>query len=137
MVMHQTFFKHQMEPRAVTKAKKRKAAEKALEDAYAEVDRRDGSICWVTGRYAVAGAPDRRVRREHHHLAGRNCEPSWVTDPDRIITVVAEAHQLITDGFIAVEGDDARKPIRFHWASHVPASSRILVIKSRRWSAND
>jgi hypothetical protein len=129
--------KGDLEPRAITKAKRRAADEAALEAAYAEVDLRDGSICWVTGRYAVAGAPDRRVRREHHHLRGRNCAPEWVTDPDRIITVVKEVHDLITSGHLIVEGDDARKPIRFHWREDVPATSRIFRIKSRRWSANE
>lgn len=129
--------KGEIEPRAITKAKKRAADDAALAAAYAEVDLRDGSICWVTGRYAQAGAVDRRVRREHHHLRGRNVKPEWVTDPDRIITVVKEAHDLITSGHIVVEGDDATKPIRFHWREDVPASSRIFHIKSKRWSANE
>lgn len=132
-----TFFKWDMEPRAVTKAKKRQADEEALEKAYAEVDLRDSGICWVTGRFTVAGSPDRRNRRERHHLRGRNAAPERVTDPNNIITTCAEAHQLITDGFIVVEGDDATKPIKFHWREDVPASSRILRIKSKRWSANE
>jgi hypothetical protein len=44
---------------------------------------------------------------------------------------------LIEDGFIVVEGDDASKPLRFHWREDVPASSRILRIKSRRWSQQE
>lgn len=132
-----TNFKWDMEPRAVTKAKKRAADEAALAEAYAEVDQRDGGICAVTGRYTVAGAPDRRVRREHHHLHGRNVAPELVTTPSNITTVCKEAHDLITAGFIVVEGDDATKPIKFHWRSDVPASSRILRIQSKRWSANE
>src|SRR4051812_37871081 len=81
-----------MEPRAVAKGKKRNADKDALEAAYGEVDARDGSICWVTGRYTVAGSPDRRTRREHHHLRTRNVAPDRVVDPANIITVCAEAH---------------------------------------------
>lgn len=88
---------------------------KALADAYEEVDLRDGSICWVTGRFTKPGAPDARQRREHHHLKGRNVRPDWVNVPKRIITVCAEAHELIEGGFIHVEGTDATKPIFFHW----------------------
>jgi hypothetical protein len=77
---------------------------------------------------------DARVRREHHHLAGRNVAPEWVTDPHRIITVCSEAHQLITAGWIDVEGDDARGTIRFHWASHVQAKDKPFQIRSRRLS---
>ena len=94
---------------------RRKSDEQALLDAYAEVDLRDASICAVTGRFTKAGAPDARVRREHHHLKGRNVRPEWVTVPKRIITVCKEAHDLITGGFIEVEGTDATKPLFFHW----------------------
>jgi hypothetical protein len=31
--------------------------------------------------------------------------------------VAAEAHELITRGWIAVEGTDARKPLFFHWTA--------------------
>lgn len=94
---------------------RRSADAKALAEAYEEVDLRDQSICWVTGRFTKAGAVDARQRREHHHLKGRNVRPDWVTVPKRIITVCAEAHELIEGGFIQVEGTDATKPIFFHW----------------------
>lgn len=132
-----TFFKTDIEPRAVTKAKKRAADEAALQDTYAEVDARDGGICWVTGRYTVAGSPDRRNRRERHHLQGRNVAPERVTDPTNIITTCSEAHSLIEAGLIVVEGIDTRQPIRFHWRADVPAKSKIFQIRSRRWSQND
>lgn len=89
--------------------------EEKLLATYAEVDARDGSVCWVTGRFTKPGAPDARARREHHHLKGRNVRPDWVYKAERIITLCAEAHELITGGFIEVEGYDARKPIFFHW----------------------
>jgi len=85
-----------------------------LAAAYAEVDARDASICWVTG-VRLGNSPDARYRREHHHLKGRRVRPEWVTVAKRIITVSAEAHDLITGGFIEVEGDDATRPIFFHW----------------------
>ena len=94
---------------------RRSAERQALEDAYAEVDLRDQSICAVTGRFTKAKAPDARVRREHHHLKGRNVRPDWVYQARRIVTVCAEAHDLITGGFIEVEGTDATKPLFFHW----------------------
>lgn len=125
-------FKGQSEPRVVTRHKRRKEAAQALQDAYAEVDLRDQGICWVTGRHTSSGAPDARVRREHHHLKGRNVMPEWVDKPERIVTVTKEAHDLITAGWIQVEGDDARKVIRFHWASHVKASQKPFQIRSRR-----
>lgn len=129
---HQTFFKHDMVPSSVSRHQKRKQAKDALEAAYSEVDLRDGGYCQVTGRYTQSVAPDARVRREHHHLRGRNVMPEWVNRPERIITVTAEAHQLIENGWIVVEGDDARKPIRFHWRSDIKASQKPFQIKSRR-----
>lgn len=132
-----SFFKCDEEPRAITKAKKRTADKDDLDAAYAEVDLRDGGFCWVTGRYTVSGSPDRRNRREHHHLRGRNVAPEQVADSRNIITVCAEAHSLIGSGHLVVEGDDALLPIRFHWRADVDAKSRIFRIHSRRWSANE
>ena|SRR5687767_4238775 len=129
-LMHKTFFKSDMEPQAISRRKRRASEAAALQEAYADVDRRDGGYCWVTGRYTQPGAIDVRVRREHHHLKGRNVKPEWVTKPERIITVSAEAHQLITLGWIAVEGTDARKPLFFHWTEM--AKSKPFVIKANR-----
>ena len=119
-------------PRVVEQHAKRKDAEKALREAYADVDLRDGGWCWVTGRFTFPGTPDARTRREHHHLKGRNVKPEWVTRPERIITVSAEAHSLITQGWIVVEGTDARKPLFFHYAEHVKPTQRPFTIKARR-----
>jgi hypothetical protein len=125
-------FKHQEEPRSVSKAKRRAINAKALEDAYADVDRRDAGYCWVTGRYTQPKHVDARVRREHHHLKGRRVKPEWVTRPERIITVCAEAHHLITIGWIVVEGADARKPLFFHYAEFVTPKQKTFQIKPRR-----
>ena len=86
-----------------------------LLQAYEVVNVRDGNQCRVTGRFLHPGAVDARVRREHHHLQARSIAPGRVCDPRNIILVAAEAHQLITGGFIEVEGRDATKPIFFHW----------------------
>ena len=119
-------------PQAVTKHRKRVEADAALAQAYADVDARDAGYCLVTGRYTVPGAVDPRQRREHHHLKGRNVKPEWVTRPERIITVCREAHDLITQGWIVIEGTDARKQLFAHWAEHVKPSMRPFVIKARR-----
>lgn len=128
----QTFFKHQSEPSVVTRRKRRAADAKALAEAYADVDLRDGGFCWVTGRYTSPNTPDPRGRREHHHLKGRRVRPDWVTRPERIITVCAEAHQLITRGWIAVEGCDARKQLFFHWSELATSKPFELRPRHRR-----
>lgn len=89
--------------------------EKRLRDAYAEVDRRHGPFCAVTGTRFKFDSPDPRLIRHHHHLKGRRVRPEWKYDPKRIIPVTAEVHDLIEGGFIDVEGDDATKPMFFHW----------------------
>lgn len=127
---HVSFFKHDMVPSDVAKRQRRRDDAKALAEAYAEVDLRDGGRCWVTGAYT--GGVDPRTAREHHHLKGRNVRPEWVYKSERIITVTREAHRLITIGWIVVEGTDARKPIRFHWAEHVTPTMRPFQIRSRR-----
>lgn len=127
---HQSFPKPA--PRVATRHLKRKEANAALVEAYAEVDVRDAGYSWITGRYTQPGAVDARVRREHHHLKGRNVKPEWITRPERIITVTAEEHALIHAGWIVVEGCDARKPVFFHWAEHVKPSQRPFVLKGRR-----
>lgn len=115
---------------------RRRADEQQLLDAYAEVDLRDASICAVTGRFTKPGAPDARVRREHHHLKGRNVRPDWVYVAKRIITVCAEAHDLIEGGFIQVEGTDATKPIFFHWSEQMMRGRiKPFAIKSKRTAA--
>ena len=119
-------------PRVIERHQRRKQASQALQDAYSDVDVRDGGWCWVTGRYTQSGSPDARNRREHHHLKGRNVKPSWVTEPNRIITVCAEAHQLITNGWIVVEGVDARRAVRFHWRADIKAAQKPFQIKGRR-----
>lgn len=127
-----SFFKHDDEPRVVTKVRKQRAKAKSLEDAYAAVNDRDKSVCWVTGRKTHPKAVSASNRREHHHLKGRRVMPEWVNNPERIITVSAAAHQLITAGWIVVEGTDARKPCFFHWAAWVKPEQKTLMIQRKR-----
>lgn len=96
--------------------KARRAVEEAvLAEAYEMVNVRDGNQCRVTGRFLQAGAVMAEVRREHHHLQPRSIAPDRVADPKNIILVCAEAHALITGGFLEVEGKDATKAIFIHW----------------------
>jgi len=121
-------------PAAVSRRQRRAADAKALQEAYDDVDARDGGVCWATGRYTVSGAVDARVRREHHHLFSRQGRPEHRHDPMRIITVAAEVHDLIHRGWLVVEGATVRKRITFHWAEHVAVRPFRLV--SKRWSQN-
>lgn len=117
-------------PLSVQRLGKRKARQEALEAAYAVVDKRDGNRCRVTGKHLDAAAVDPSHRREHHHLRGRRVRPDWRERPERICLVSRLAHDLITNGWIDVEGDDARKPLFFSWTAL--AKSRPLQIK--RWN---
>jgi hypothetical protein len=130
-------WKHTQAPAVVTRAKRRTDKADALKDAYAAVDARDGSKCRVTGRTLKAGAPDARVRREHHHLVERSRDKGLIAEPSNIITVAAEVHALITAGMIVVEGTNADTVLRFHWRADVPKEQRIVVIKSRRKSQRE
>lgn len=119
-------------PVSVQRHDRKKARKLALEEAYEAVNKRDGNVCWVTGRRLDPSAPNAADRREHHHLKGRRVRPEWREKPERIILVSALAHDLITKGWIAVEGDDARKPIFFHYTEL--AKSRPVQIQRKNMS---
>jgi hypothetical protein len=108
-------FKPAKGSRLLDKKARKAAEEQELAEAYEVVNVRDGNQCRVTGRFVQAGAVDARLRREHHHLQPRSLARGLVAEPRNIILVCAEAHQLITGGFIEVEGRDATKPLFFHW----------------------
>src|SRR5688572_22810113 len=112
----------------------RKAAEAAaLREAYEVVNIRDGGQCRVTGRSVQAGAVDARVRREHHHLLPRSLAPNRVAEPDNIIVVCKEAHDLITGRFLKVEGTNASQRVCFHWnESAMKGRVKPFRIVSRR-----
>lgn len=122
-------------PGIYTRGKRRKAAQAALDEAYAEVDQRDGPYCRVTGRYTQSHAVDPRVRREHHHLGARSTDPDRITDPTNIIVICKEAHDLFKAGWLVSEGANANKPVRFHWTKLAPKpKDRPFEIRSRRQS---
>lgn len=123
-------------PSAITKRQKRLEADKALAEAYAEVDARDAGYCWVTGRYTQPGAVDARVRREHHHLVARSLDSTRIDDPTNIVTVCAEAHSLFKAGWLVSEGTDARQEVRFHWTEHVEHKDKPFVIRQHRQKAS-
>jgi len=122
--------------RVIARNKKRRERDNAMTEAYAIVDRRDGGYCRVTGRFTQPGAVDPRVRREHHHLSGRNVAPQDRANPDRIITVAAEVHQLLHARLLEYQGDSANERIVFHWSEKVKPEDRPFHIKSKRWSQN-
>jgi hypothetical protein len=101
--------------RGLEKHRKRVANAARLAEAYRDVDLRDGGFSVVSGVFTVPFSSDPKRRREHHHLKGRRVRPEWVFRSERIITVTAFEHDLITSGALHVEGDDARKPLFFHW----------------------
>lgn len=115
---------------------KRAKEERELAEAYEVVNVRDGNQCRVTGRFVQGAAVDGRVRREHHHLVPRSLAPERVADPNNIILVCAEAHDLITGKFIEVEGTDASKAVFFHWSEEaMKGRVKPFVIKSKRTAA--
>lgn len=118
-------------PGVVARHVRRKEKADRLDEAYADVDLRDKGICWVTGRHTQKAAVSPSIRRERHHLKGRRVMPEWRERPERILTTCKEAHDLITAGWIVVEGADARKPIFFHYAAHVKPHQKTVVIRRK------
>jgi hypothetical protein len=123
--------------RAIRRHVKRRDKTDALLDAYALVDQRDQGYCRVTGRYTMSNAADPRSRREHHHLYGRNARPEFRADASKIVTVCAEAHQLLTAKLLLCEGDNADGRLVFHWSEDVKPTDRPFLIRSKRWSQNE
>lgn len=122
-----SMFKSQDTPLVVARATRKKEREHALEKAYELVNTRDGNRCRVTGVSLVAGAPDSKVRREHHHLAKRSTHRTLRDSARNIVLVSAFAHQLIERGWLVADGKRADKPIFWHWSEI--ATSHPLKIK--------
>lgn len=117
---------------------RRKTNKQRLEDAYKEVDRRDGNLSRVSGCYLLASSADNRQRREHHHLRGRNVRPDWKYAPERILLCSSFEHGLLEGDAILYEGDDARERIVFFWnREKVPVNSEPFRLLSKRWSQNE
>src|SRR3990167_11345275 len=119
-------------PLVAVRHRKRVEADAALAAAYAEVDKRDRGKCVVTGRHTIPGAADPRVRREHHHLTKRSQSKAGIADARNIVTLCAEAHQLVEAGWLVLDGTDASRRIVAHWADTGPPKHRPFVIKSKR-----
>lgn len=119
--------------RALVKGQKRREANAALEQAYADVDLRDGPWSRISGRYTQPGHVDPRVRREHDHIKPRSTHPELIAEPRNIFVCTAEEHQLIHAGALEIEGEDAIKPLFFHWNRAIVAPGKEpFVIKARR-----
>jgi hypothetical protein len=122
-----THFKSALTPGKVERHQRKADRAKALEEAYAVVDKRDGNRCRVSGVALVAGAPDPKVRREHHHLAKRSTNRSLRDSASNIALVSAFAHDLITRGWLVCEGTDANQALFWHYSEI--ATSHPLRIK--------
>jgi hypothetical protein len=122
-----THFKSAITPGKVERHNRKADREKAMEAAYEVVNKRDGNRCRVTGAALVAGAPDPKVRREHHHIISRSRSRALREQPSNIMLCSALAHDLIEKYWIDVEGTDADGPLFFHWTSL--ATSRPLKIQ--------
>jgi hypothetical protein len=125
------FSKDRMVPTVVSRKERRDTKDAALKAAYKAVDRRDGGVCWVTGRPTVPNEPHPDYRREHHHLVTRWVAPERRDDPTNIVTVCKAAHDLITQGWIEVEGTTTERAVIFHWRTDIPKKRRPFVIQRR------
>lgn len=100
---HVTNFKHQMETRV--EAKDRRKREKEAEQAacYAGVDKRDESVCRVTGAFLVLGHADPHKRKERHHMNPRSLGGQH--DTANVITISGYVHAFIHAGKCHLSGD--------------------------------
>ena len=72
--------KWEMEPRAVTKDKRKKATVKQRRDSYIAIEARDNMHCRCCGQKVVRTLELRLDRLEHHHVNGRDvqdAEGTW------------------------------------------------------------
>jgi hypothetical protein len=82
--------KWQMEPRATTKDKVKKATVKRRKDAYLAAEKRDGMRCRCCGKPVVRTLELRLDKLEHHHVQGRDCENPESTE--NISCICRECH---------------------------------------------
>jgi hypothetical protein len=125
--------KHEeFDPGSVERDSKKKAKQKRLEEAYAFVDKRDQNRSRVTGIYLDPFAVDPKERREHNHIEKRSLSKARREDPKNIHLCSAFEHDLITNGWITVEGTDADDELFFHWNDEFAKGRRPIVLK--RWN---
>jgi hypothetical protein len=102
-------------PRVLAVTEKATAKQSKLDKAYRDVETREENKCQVTGVTLTPGARDWKHAREHHHLKGRRVQPTWVTDPKRIVLVSRYVHDLCTRNVLLTDDTDATKPMRWYW----------------------
>lgn len=102
-------------PKGLVRHEKGVAKDAALAAAYRKVEIREDNRCRVTGVELLASCRSDKLRREHHHLVGRNVKPEWRHKAERIILVSAYVHGFLESSALLAHGTDARKPITFSW----------------------
>lgn len=118
-------------PVKVARHQRKAAQAQRLEGAYASVNRREGNRCQASGAPLWAIVVEARYRREHHHIKARRVKPGGREDPDNIVLVSALAHDLITKGWLLVEGEHA-PTVRFRWAAGVKPGQKPFRLRRRR-----
>jgi hypothetical protein len=68
-------------------------------------------------------------RREHNHIKKRSTYPSLRAAVKNIHLCSKYEHDLITNGWITVEGSDANGDLFFHWNDEYAKGRRPIVIK--------
>lgn len=74
------------------------------------------------------------MRLERHHLKTRGSHPELKYDPRNIVTLCAEVHQLVTAGWIDIEGTDADKRLIFGFIANAPEELKRSVVLTKRRS---
>lgn len=123
-------------PRALERHRKGVAKDAALESCYADVDKRDGKRCQVTGVSLTAGAVDEKRRLERNHLKPRSTAPESRADADNVLTVSAFVHALMQASALIAVDAKGRKTMRvskiagFQWNRRmVPAGKEPFRLK--------
>jgi 5-methylcytosine-specific restriction endonuclease McrA len=121
-------FKHEITPRAVTKAVRKRDEEAERKRIKKLVFARDGGKCRVCGKPAT----------EMHELLFRSLmgERSLENSVAVCTFEANNCHSLLQTHAIAVEGEDANGRLVFRWAEHIKPEHRTFVIKSKRRSQN-
>jgi hypothetical protein len=131
-------FKQDIPPRVLEKHKAKVDAEKALADAYKQVDARDKRKCRATGRPLTPGAVLPAMRLERHHLAKRSTHKGIVAEVSNIVTLAADCHQLVEAGALEIEGTNADGRLVFRWNRQmVKAGAEPFKLLSKRKSQRD
>jgi hypothetical protein len=130
-------FKSDLPPKVLERHSKKLDAEKALAEAYKQVDARDGRKCRATGRPLTPGAVLPQMRLERHHLAKRSTHKGLVAEVSNIVTLAADCHQLVEAGALEIEGTNADGRLVFRWnRKMVAAGKEPFKLLSKRKSQN-